>query len=76
MTRQRGVAAVWTGHLLQHLPDLDQHQLVLAHHPKKRAGGLGYRAIAAWVSTKALTARSRSGLEWAADTWVLMRALP
>lgn len=77
VTRQRGVAAVRTGHLLQDLPDLDQHQLLLAHHPKKRAERVRYRARgASRVSMKALTARSRSDFEWAADTWVLIRALP
>jgi hypothetical protein len=77
---QRGVAAVRAGHRLQHLSNLDQHQLVLAHYPKKRAGGLGYRPPVSRrvsrVSTKALTARSRSDLECAADTWVLIRAWP
>ena len=34
VTRQRGLAAVRTSHFLQHLPDLDQHQLLLAHAPK------------------------------------------
>ena len=76
VTRQRGVAAERTSHLLQDLADLDQHQLLLAHHPKKRTGRRPYRAIASRVSTKALTARSRSDFEWAADTWVLIRALP
>ena len=76
---QRGVAAERAGHCLQHLSNLDQHQLVLAHYPKKRAGRSSYRdgaSRASRVSMKALTARSRSDFECAADTWVLIRAWP
>jgi hypothetical protein len=46
VTRQRGVAAERTSHLLQDLPDLDQHQLLLAHHPKNaREGGATERLL-------------------------------
>ncbi len=79
MARQRCVAAVRAGHRLQDLSNVDQHQLLLAHYLKKRAGRSGYRdgvSRASRVSMKALTARSRSDFEWAADTWVLIRAWP
>src|ERR1700682_3830303 len=44
--------------------------------PQKRVGAPCYRTAAARVSMNALTARSRSDFECAADTWVLIRALP
>jgi hypothetical protein len=73
---QRSIAAVRAGHRLEHLPNFDQHQLMLTHYPKKRAGRPGYRPMDSRVSMKALTARSRSDFECAAETWVLIRAWP
>src|ERR1700694_757622 len=67
---------VGASHLVEDLAQPRQQPLVLAHVSQKRFSGVGYRLTSSRASTKARTARSSSSREWAAETWVRIRALP